>query len=416
MTRPPALKDERLDQLAEAGNVAQFVSFDAGDEPSVRHLRITGDPAGDWPSPEPAIQALLASSIAGSVNVRSFRPDQGRGNPFHYGLNRVDEAAALVRGLGAQGYLTIVNETVDVQDGGVSGVALGGLLEFAPDDTPRAVEKPGVAALPRPLGLRLLQTVYGFEPDIPAGTGQRLEFSIHPGLVGYRNTHTLWWEIETVDELALTARNAWPNRFSRHLGDKAYGLLMADLLALPVPRSTVIGRRVAPFSFGRATGTGQIWLRTCPTEQAPGRYSTVANWVDPFALLAKEDPQGGAIASVLAQEGVAALWSGATMPAREGNPDFVQGVAGRGDAFMLGEQPPVELPERVSGDVQQLAARARELLGPVRLEWAHDGNIAWVLHCTWAATSSKAGTSSARVSRSAGWTSMSRPASMRSDR
>ena len=52
--------------------------------------------------------------------------------------------------LAGEGYLTIVNETIDIHDGGISGVALAGIVEFAPDDTPRAVEQPGVAALPAP--------------------------------------------------------------------------------------------------------------------------------------------------------------------------------------------------------------------------------------------------------------------------
>jgi hypothetical protein len=153
---------------------------------------------------------------------------------------------------------------------------------------------------------------------------------------------------------------------------------MADLAGLPVPRTTVISRRVAPFSFGRPTSTGETWLRTCPTEQTPGKYSTVAQWTDPYALLAEEDPEGTAIAAVLAQHGVDPAWSGATMASADGA-DFVQGVAGRGDSFMVGEQAPQSLPDRVLADVRQLAATARQSLGPVRLEWVHDGSQAWVV-------------------------------------
>ncbi len=35
------------------------------------------------------------------------------------------------------------------------------MIEFAPDDTPRCVEKPGVASFPLAWGHSLLQTVYG---------------------------------------------------------------------------------------------------------------------------------------------------------------------------------------------------------------------------------------------------------------
>jgi hypothetical protein len=373
------LKDDRLDQLAKTGNVAQFVSFSAGAEPRLRHHRIVGDPELDPARLDRAIEQLLSRAGSSSINVRSFRPDQDKGCPFHYGIGSAAEAAALVRSLGQDGLFTIVNETVDIHDGGVSGVAMGGILEFAPDDTPRAVEKPGVASLPRELGLRLLETVYGFAPELPTNPADRIEFSIHPMRVGYLRSHTLLWELEpNASSTELTAQLSWPNRFSRHIGDKAYGLLIADLIGLPVPRSTVISRRVAPFGFGRPTDTGETWLRTSPIEQLPGQYTTVPYWTDPYALLAKEDPHGQAIASVLAQQGVDPHWSGATMASADGD-DFVQGVAGQGEAFMLGEQPPESLPESVLAEVRALARTARAALGPVRLEWVHDGHRPWVV-------------------------------------
>jgi hypothetical protein len=370
------LKDDRLNALADRGNIARFVSFGPGGAPELRHAWVA---AGFEPADlDSAITALLAES-AGSVNVRSFQPGREKGCPFHYGLTSATEAAALVRALAADGYFTIVNETIDVHDGGVSGVSLGGVVEFAPDDTPRAVEQPGTAALEHDLALRVLSTVYGFAPDLERRPEERLEFSIHPQRVGYRRTHTLWWEIEDVAATQLSASPRWPNRFSRHIGDKAFGLLIADALGLPVPRTTVVGRRTAPFTFGTPTGTAEHWTRTCPTEQVPGRFTTVPYWTDPFALLQAEDPDGTSIASVLSQEAVDARWSGATIPSDDGTPDHVEGVRGSGDAFMLGERAPEGLPEEVVADVRTLADRARRELGPVRLEWAHDGRTAWVL-------------------------------------
>ena len=47
----------------------------------------------------------------------------------------------------------------------------------------------------------------------------------------------------------------WPNRFSRFIGDKVFGLLVADLIGLDVPRATVLARRIGPFVFGRRTGS-----------------------------------------------------------------------------------------------------------------------------------------------------------------
>ena len=152
----------------------------------------------------------------------------------------------------------------------------------------------------------------------------------------------------------------------------------------------MVGRRVAPFRFGRPTGSGEHWTRTCPAEPVPGRFLTQRGWRDPYALLATEDPSGTAVAAVLAQEGVRARWSGAALPAADGGL-LVEGVPGSGEDFMLARQAPAPLPDRVLGDVRRLGARAAAALGPVRFEWAHDGADAWVvqLHL---ATTAAAGT------------------------
>src|SRR5205085_475757 len=153
-----------------------------------------------------------------------------------------------VRRLAASGLYTILNETIDVRDGGVSGVVLGDIIEFAPGDTPRCVEKPGTAALPREAGTRLLKTVYGFLPAVAAyGHTTRVEFSLHPLRRGSRQDHTIIWELESVGASRAKADVRWPNRFSSFIGDKAFGLLIADLFGLPVPRTTVISRAIAPF-------------------------------------------------------------------------------------------------------------------------------------------------------------------------
>jgi hypothetical protein len=373
----PPLKDELLSRLAEHANVAQFISFGPHPELPQRHARVRGHrPDHCFAAPEDAVDALLAAS-GGSVNVRSFEAGAARGGPFTYGLVRRDDVLAVLRARAGAGLHTIANETVDVHDGGVSGVALGGMVEFAPGDTPRAVERPGTVALGHDAALALLGTVYGFTPDLPGHPGERVEFSVHPLVAGLRQTHTLLWELEPAAPAAVARRLSWPNRFSRLLGDKVFGLLVADLLGLPVPATTVVGRRVAPFRFGRPTGGGEPWLRTCPAEPAPGRFPTQRGWPDPFALLA-EDPQGTEVVAVLAQEGVRAQWSGAAVPGHDGGL-LVEGVAGLGDDFMLARAAPARLPERVLDDVRRVGAGAEAALGPVRLEWAHDGDQAWVL-------------------------------------
>jgi hypothetical protein len=380
------LKDEMLSRLAAQANVAQFVSFGPGGDLPQRHSCLRGHAPGHrFASAGDAVGALLSLAACGSVNVRSFRAGAPRGGPFSYGLTRSDDVLAVLRARAAVGLHTIANETVDVHDGGVSGVAQGGVVEFAPGDTPRAVESPGTAALGHDHAMAMLGTVYGFTPELDGRPGERVEFSIHPLAAGVRQAHTILWERERVDPVPLAARLSWPNRFSRLLGDKAFGLLVADLLGLPVPATTVVGRRVAPFSFGRPTGSGERWLRTCPAEPVPGRFPTQRGWRDPFALLAAEDPSGANLVAVLAQEGVGARWSGAALPDAAGGQQG-EGVPGFGEDFMLARAAPGQLPGQVLDDVRRLGARAAAALGPVRFEWSHDGRTAWVVQLHQATT------------------------------
>lgn len=384
-------KDESLDALAEKGNVAQFVSFvpEQG-SPRQSHLRILGHvPNQSFDDIRSAICALLANSPDGTVNVRSYTPDSPRSREFLYALGSVDEAVSAVERLSAEGLYTIVNETVDVADGGVSGVVQAGVIEFAPDDTPRCVEKPGTASLPLELGAKLLETVYGFAPDLGGATG-RVEFSIHPKPRGWRGTHTLLWEQEDMgQEEKAMARLEWPNRFSRHIGDKLYGLLMAHLAGGQVPRTFALSRRVAPFLFGAATGSQENWIRTCPTEQQPGLFTTHRGWLDPYKLLAGEDPDGTAIASVLSQSGVVAHYAGASLVDANGNV-VVEGVAGLGDAFMLGTHLPEKLPAEIIADVERAHCAMSQTFGPVRTEWVHDGQSVWIVQLHRGATTSTA--------------------------
>lgn len=368
------LKDDHLADIAKRYNVARFVSFGPGVEPPLRYSVV--DPSSVYADLEAGVRALL--SAANSVNVRVFSAVPMKSAPFHYGLTGLSDVVALVRKYALDGMYTIVNETIDVEDGGVSGVSLGGIVEFAPKDTPRAVEKPGVTRLSRELAMEMLSAVYGFQPNLPSGRDLRVEFSLHPNPVGFRQGHTILWELEDVEEVALPWRLEWPNRFSRFLGDKAFGLLVGHVLGAPVPETTVISRNLAPFRFGRSTGSPQIWLRTCPAEQVAGKFTTAPSWQDPFALVQREDPAGTAIVSVLAQRAVLASHSGATLPTTDGA-DEIQGVPGSGERFMQGGQEPSPLPDLVVENVRALLAQLRAILGPVRIEWAYDGKSAWLL-------------------------------------
>ncbi|TXN72857.1 hypothetical protein FV230_03460 [Methylobacterium sp. WL6] len=384
-------KDRSLDRLAETGNVAQFVSFSpAAGRVRQEYSRIAGHTPNDpFLSERLALETLLRLSPEASINLRSFSPDNPRSREFIYGITNVEDAVSALGRLLGEGVFVIANETVDVRDGGVSGVAQGGVLEFSPDDTPRCVEKDGVASLPLHLGLAMLETVYGFRPDLGDTHGARLEFSVHPRPRGWRQKHTLLWEYEQIGPEVHVPGLTWPNNFSRHIGDKAYGLLMASLVGLSTPSTTVISRRIAPFGFGSLTGSREVWTRTCPREPEPGLYTTVKGWIDPFALLAKEDATGSAISSVLSQAAVPARYSGAAIVMADGGL-AVEGRQGEGDLFMLGVNAPELLPAFVIEDVRASHRRLQDALGPVRFEWVHDGNKVWIVQLHLGATGSTA--------------------------
>lgn len=386
----PTRKDASLDRLAETINVAQFVSYEPRDgKPAQAYSRVLGEqPNHRFDNVAEAAKTLLERSVDGSINVRSFTPESPLSREFIYGLTRADDVVNAVLRLTGEGLNTILNETVDIHDGGVSGVVLGSLIEFSPDDTPRAVEKAGTASLPLGWGLRLLATVYGFEPDLAVPEDTRLEFSLHPRPRGWRHTHTLGWEIAQHGGLDLPPVVQWPNRFSRMIGDKVFGLLVAHHIGLPVPRTTVINRRVAPFAFGEATGSSEVWLRTAPVEQVPGKFTTTRGWNDPFKIMQEEDPEHELVASIVGQASVEPQYSGASIVLQSGE-IATEGVRGAGDLFMQGAVKPERLPDSILADVRRLHADATDL-GPVRFEWVHDGERAWVVQMHRGATRSSA--------------------------
>lgn len=234
-------KDAILDVLGEAGNVAQFVSFSPSLEQ--RYSRIAGRERNHrFESPRQAISVLMSSSAEERINLRSFDPQRPQGNEFVYGLQSLDVALGELNRLTSSGLHVIANETIDVNDGGVSGVAQGNLLEFAPGGTPRVVESAGITSISRPLGIEVLSKVYGFSLDLPEDPDVRIEFSIHPLRRGFRRTHTVLWEVQDVAQDALNSALIWPNKFSQFIGDKTFGLLIADCLGWNVPYTTVISR------------------------------------------------------------------------------------------------------------------------------------------------------------------------------
>jgi hypothetical protein len=380
------VKDTVLNSLAVDGNIAQFISFSSG-EANIRYIRVRDiesdchfDSVGD------AITNLCLKSLAGTVNVRSFDPiKREKSGNFHYGCDN-KQAANLVKKNAKTGFYSIVNETIDVNDGGVSGVVLGDLMEFAPEQTPRCVEDPRVCSLNRRLGMQILSTIYGFRPAVNYPSDIRVEFSIHPQRRGIRNNHTIIWELKRFDKLpVVNFEHLWPNLFSEFLGDKLYGLIVADAVGLPVPQTKVITRKVGVFSFGQITPSHERWIRTCPARPAPGLYPTYKGWKDPFEMLKNVESElpdmikNNPIMSVLDQANIEGKYSGVADWNATDNKSIIEGVAGHGDLFMLGQISPQKLPNSVRKDVEAIHEKAVTKLGSVRIEWVHDGRLVWIV-------------------------------------
>lgn len=377
-------KDDVLDSLARHSNVAQFVSFGPGVNLVQRHSRIFGHPENfEFSSIEESLQALMDSSPEKSINVRSFLPGQPQGHEFIYGVRDVNVAVEHVKRLASNAFYTIVNETIDVNDGGVSGVYQGGVVEFAPGEVPRFIEKNSqnpVPALPFDFTMDLLKTVYGFPPDLTDDRQKRVEFSLHPCKRGWNNTHTIIWEEELVSPISFPSFFVWPNSFSKLLGDKAYGLLVGHLLGVPVPKTTVYPRKkeISPFTFGLDTFGDTVWTRTCPATPVPGKFLTVHESLDPFEVMDTEDPEKKILSSCLLQQDVPAKFSGTVLTNVDGQL-VVEGVVGPGDEYMLGGASPVTLPESIQNNLKDLHSALAMLKQPISFEWAHDGKVAWLL-------------------------------------
>lgn len=374
------LKDEVLNKLAqEGGNVAQFVSF--GPE-GQRFSRISGiAPDRVFSDVNSAIDALMSRSGNGRVNIRTFLPDKPDGNPFKQGLNDAGEAADMVKQFISQGFYIVVNENVSVTDGGFSGVIFGNLMEGAPRDTPRCVEKAGCMRLPRTVGFDLIKAVYGFPFHMPFTSTYRVEFSVHPHRVGYAQDKQIIWQAEEYDPALLppAPEIEWPNRMSAAMGDKAYGLLMAAVIGLPVPYTTVVSRMIPLFSFGEKIHSEEPdWVRTVPKVQTPGKFQTIRGWKDPFDIMQEDDPDNTKIAAIIIQHGIKAYFSGSAITDSE-DELVLEGCKGYGDKFMTGNQAPEDLPNQVRGEVTFLYERIREKVGPARFEWVYDGRLAWVV-------------------------------------
>ncbi len=205
------MKDEKLDFLAsnEISNVAQFISFDPSLGVNPKFVHINNFQHNANISTKELLEKLILSSSTSSVNIRSFSPNTMKGNKliFEKKIDDIDEILQIVKANAAIGKHSIVNENISIFDSGVSGVALGDVIEFSPEDTPKCVDKEGVCSLPRPIGLKILSTVYGFAPEIDFDPSFRVEFSIHPSKRGVKQEHTIIWEYEHYNNIIIIIGN-----------------------------------------------------------------------------------------------------------------------------------------------------------------------------------------------------------------
>lgn len=152
------LKDENLDRMAESGlNVAQF--FSVSPEQKIRFRRMCGYTVDSTTELQLAdlAERLLNSTASSSVCIRTFKKDRMQSNPFIFGLDSVESIVSNVSSLTSQGYYVIVNENLELDDGGVSGVIQDSIVEFGPGITPRDVENSTtpLPVYPRELGVKL---------------------------------------------------------------------------------------------------------------------------------------------------------------------------------------------------------------------------------------------------------------------
>ena len=220
------------------------------------------------------------------------------------------------------------------------------------------------------------------------GQNVRVEFSIHPLREGLYQEHIIIWEVKDlgVTEKIKDVRTTFPNNFSKFIGDKSYGLTLASILGLRVPKTTVISRNVAPYIIGDDTGEIETWVRTAPIVKEAGKYYTGKGWQDPFKLMEEEENKGTEeinIGALLSQQGVRAEYSGGGILREKESESIVEGVKGEGDNFMIGEDGVIDIPKAVKTRVEVLEHQLRNhytLLGDITYEWVSDTNgIIWLV-------------------------------------
>lgn len=374
-------KDEILVELSKIYNIAQFISYDPNLNIRFGLLKnfSVNQEGGSYEREQ--LEILLKESAYQSLNIRSFKPDEAQSQEFIFGLTDIKKIESELGRLAGLGLYTIVHETIDLDDGGVSGVLCGDVIEFSPKETGRCVERiegTPVCTLPANIGINILDTIYNIGNVLRSfHKEKRVEFSIHPKALGVNGDHYLVWEESNATETDFDVKIDWPNTFSQFIGDKVFGLLVANFVGMNVPLTVVHCKntKIPVFHFGHSNNPLQ-WTRTAPRVPQHGVFTTLNELVDPYKLMQKEDTEDQ-LASCILQSGVDAVYSGACITTESGC--ILEGVNGCGDKFMLGQESCVPLPDYLVEIIEEEHKFLLNIFDKVKFEWAFDGNQLYIL-------------------------------------
>lgn len=85
------------------------------------------------------------------------------------------------------------------------------------------------------------------------------------------------------------------------------------------------------------------------------------------------------VASILSQDGIDAVYSGAAATSEKKEKLIIEGVEGFGDQFMIGKDKPIELPMYLKEKILETHDYLYNNLGPITFEWVYDGENVWIV-------------------------------------
>ena len=114
------MKDKVLDKIyLTNNNIAQYISFKPNREkPNYIHIK---NYTPENSTNKDIILNLINSSKSKSVNIRSFSPERMKGNKLIFNKKKSDiyDILNIVEQNKQKGFYSIINENIDINDGGV---------------------------------------------------------------------------------------------------------------------------------------------------------------------------------------------------------------------------------------------------------------------------------------------------------